>query len=72
MRATRYAYTSNLTQEQWQLLEPLIPAPQPGGRPREVDAWQVLNAIFYLLTQENSCRSILWYDEKFCNLQLVQ
>jgi len=35
------AYSSNLTQEQWQLLEPLIPAAKPGGRPREVETWDI-------------------------------
>jgi len=44
------AYTSNLSQDQWELLERLIPAAQPGGRPREVNVLEVLNAIFYLLT----------------------
>jgi len=44
------AYTSNLSQDQWELLERLIPAAQPGGRPREVNVLEVLNAI-YLLTQ---------------------
>jgi len=45
------AYSSNLTQAQWELLESLIPPAKPGGRPREVDIWAVLNAIFYVLTQ---------------------
>jgi len=31
------AYASNLTSDQWELLEPLIPAAKPGGRPREVE-----------------------------------
>lgn len=44
-------YTSNLSQDQWELLKPLIPLAKPGGRPREVDIWVVLNAIFYVLTQ---------------------
>lgn len=51
MRATRYAYSSNLTLEQWELIEPLIPPAKSGGRSREVEMWDVLNAIFYLLTQ---------------------
>ncbi len=43
------AYSSNLTQAQLELLAPLIPAAKPGGRPREVNIWEVLNAIFYVL-----------------------
>ena len=58
LRATRYAYTSNLNQDQWELLEPLIRAAQPGGRPREVNVLEVLNAIFYLLTQGCTWRNL--------------
>ncbi len=40
------AYPSNLTKEQWELLAPLIPATKPGGRPRQVDVWEAIDAIF--------------------------
>jgi hypothetical protein len=40
------AYPDNLTREHYELIEPLLPAAKPGGRPREVDLWEVLNAIF--------------------------
>ena len=42
-------YPSDLTDEEWALLEPLIPPEKPGGRPREVDMRAVLNGIFYVL-----------------------
>ena len=29
------AYSSNLSPDQWELREPLIPLPTPGGRPRK-------------------------------------
>jgi putative transposase len=45
----RPAYPSDLTDAQWQLVEPFIPPPKPGGRPRTIDPREVLNAIFYLL-----------------------
>ncbi len=45
------AYPSNLTQAQFELLNDLIPKPKPGGRPREVNMWEVLNAIFYVLVE---------------------
>jgi transposase len=45
------AYSSNLTQSQFELIEPLIPVAKSGGRPREVEIWAVLNAIFYVLVQ---------------------
>jgi len=38
------AYPSNDTQ-QFELLNDLIQAPKSGGRPREVDMWEILNAI---------------------------
>ncbi|MCC5626961.1 IS5 family transposase [Nostoc sphaeroides] len=52
------AYSSNLTQDQWELLEPLIPVAKKGGRPREVDVCSVLNAIFYVLTQGCTWRNL--------------
>ncbi len=45
----RKTYPSDLTNEQWTILEPLIPLPKPGGRPRSVDMREVVNAIFYIL-----------------------
>lgn len=45
------AYPSNLTRAQYEFLSELIPGSKPGGRPREVDIWAVLNAIFYVLVE---------------------
>jgi len=42
-------YASDLTDQEWVILEPLIPAAKPGGRPRKVEMREVLNGIFYLL-----------------------
>lgn len=44
----RTPYPSDLTYEQWKLIEPLIPAAKPGGRPRTVNMQEVINAILYL------------------------
>lgn len=44
----RKAYPSDLTDAQWELLEGLIPAALPGGRPRGTDMREVVNAILYL------------------------
>lgn len=41
-------YPTDLTDDQWALLEPLLPPPKPRGRPRTVDLRLVLNTIFYL------------------------
>ena len=40
---------SDLTDAQWDHLQPLIPAAKSGGRPRKTDMRAVMNAIFYLL-----------------------
>jgi putative transposase len=42
-------YPSDLTDEQWVLIEPHIPAAPPGGRPRKTDVRDVVDAIFYIL-----------------------
>ncbi len=46
----RKPYPTDLTNEQWAILEPLIPLAKPGGRPRSVDMREVVNAIFYILS----------------------
>lgn len=43
----RKAYPSDLTDEQWSVLEALLPGPKARGRRREVDLREVLNTIFY-------------------------
>jgi len=43
----RKAYRTDLTDAQWQLIEPLLPAAKHGGRPRTVDLREVVNTLFY-------------------------
>jgi Putative transposase of IS4/5 family (DUF4096) len=38
-----------LTDEQFRLLEPLIPPAKPGGRPRTTDIRSLLDGLFYLV-----------------------
>ena len=45
----RSAYPSDLTDEQWVILAPLLPPPRQNCRPRQADMREVLNAILYLL-----------------------
>jgi transposase len=42
-------YATDLTDAEWALLAPHLPAPNRLGRPREVDLREVLNALLYLL-----------------------
>jgi putative transposase len=42
-------YPSDVTDEQWPLIETHLPAARPGGRPRKTDMRDVVDAIFYIL-----------------------
>jgi putative transposase len=44
----RKTYPTDMTDDQWELFAPCIPPAKPGGRPREVDMRDVLDAIFYV------------------------
>jgi putative transposase len=46
--AQRKAYPSDLTDQQWELIQIVIPEAKPGGRPRSVDVREVINALLYL------------------------
>jgi transposase len=43
-------YPSDLTDEEWALIRPLIPAAKRGGNKRTVDVRAVVNAIMYVLS----------------------
>jgi transposase len=43
-------YPNDLSDLEWALIEPLIPPAKRGGRRREIDVREVLNAIFYVLS----------------------
>ena len=45
--ATRYQ--TDLTENEWQLLQPMLPEPQGTGRPRKWAMREIVNAIFYVL-----------------------
>lgn len=42
-------YPSDLSDEEWALLESLIPDSRSGGRPRSPNMHEVMNGIFYVL-----------------------
>ena len=44
----RKPYPSDLTDEQWELLSPVLPASKLGGRPRTVDLREVVDGILYV------------------------
>lgn len=46
---TRKGYPTDVTEQEWQRLDSLVPAPKPGGRPITYPRREIVNAIFYLL-----------------------
>jgi len=42
-------YPSDLTDEEWDRIAPLMPKPGRRGRPREVEFREVINAVRYLV-----------------------
>jgi transposase len=55
---TRKAYPSDVTDAEWQIIEPLLPEAQGIGRPREVDLREIINGIFYVLREGCSWRAL--------------
>ena len=43
----RKRYRTDLTDQQWELVEALLPPALPGGRPRSVDLREVVNTLLY-------------------------
>ncbi len=54
----RKPYPSDLTDEQWALVEPHVPPERWGGRTRSVDVREVVNAVLYLLRTGCQWRAI--------------
>ena len=45
----RKPYPSDLNDEEWAILDPLIPAVKPGGRPAQYTRREIVNGILYVL-----------------------
>ncbi len=54
----RPAYPSDLSDREWQLLEPRLPPPRPGGRPITYPRREIVNAIRYVLRTGCSWRML--------------
>ena len=55
---SKLRYPSDLTDEEWCLIEPLIRPAKRGGRRREVDVREVLHGIMYVLSTGCQWRAI--------------
>jgi putative transposase len=49
MARQRLAYTTDLTDEEWRILQPLLPPAKSGGRPRKYPMREVRNGSQYVL-----------------------
>src|SRR5258708_26821979 len=45
----RKHYSTDLTDREWAIIEPLVPAPKPGARPCRWDRREILNGIYYVV-----------------------
>ncbi len=58
MAVLRRSYSTDLTDAEWKILEPLLPAEKPGGRHRLYQLRELINALRYLLRSGCAWRSI--------------
>ena len=49
MASSSRRYPSDMTDEQWSLIEALLPSPRPTGRPEKHPRREIVNAILYLV-----------------------
>lgn len=52
-------YPCDLTDQDWSIIEPLIPPAKPGGRPQSTDMREVANVILYLVGEGCQRRALL-------------
>src|SRR3954467_8280904 len=58
MALRRRPYPSDLSDSEWQILEPLLPSEKPGGRHRGYALREIINAIEYLIRCGGAWRSL--------------
>jgi len=51
-------YPSDLTDEEWEIIEPFIPEPKTGGRPVKYERREIFNAILYIIRSGCSWRML--------------
>jgi transposase len=52
----RKSYPTDLTDREWAILQPLVPASKPGGRPCRWSRREIVDAIFYLVRSGEAWR----------------
>jgi transposase len=58
MTRLRRPYPSDLSNEEWKILEPLLPTEKPGGRHRVYALREIINALQYLIRGGGAWRSL--------------
>jgi transposase len=56
--AARKAYASDLRDAEWAILEPLVPAIKPGGRPARHSRREIVKGILYVVRGGNQWRAM--------------
>jgi transposase len=55
---SKLRYPSDLTDDEWALVKPVIPPAKPGGNRRHVDVREVVNGLMYVLSTGCQWRAI--------------
>lgn len=58
----RRSYSTDLSDDEWKILEPLVPNAKPGGRPRAHETRELLNAIFFYVLRGGCAWRLLPHD----------
>jgi transposase len=56
--STATEYPARLTDAEWAVLEPLVPAHKPGGRPPKYTRRDLVDAILYVVRQGCTWRAL--------------
>jgi transposase len=54
----RKRYPSDLTESEWRLLEPLVPAVKRGGRPARHHRREIVNGVLYIVRTSSQWRAM--------------
>ena len=53
-----HPYSTDLSNQEWAVLVPLLPPAKPGGRPRSINLRRILDGIFYVLRSGCECAPV--------------
>src|SRR5215217_9523937 len=59
---TRRPYSTDLSNEEWEILRPLVPEAKPGGRPRAHRTREILNANFFYVLRGGCAWRLVPHD----------